>query len=62
MEDIVKGVRLVFYLNTKLWVFKARKSDVCGRPLFANSFTIVIDYDYDYDHDKATKPVICLTY
>ena len=35
-----ESFKLVSYLSTKLWSFKIRKLDVCGRPLFANSVTI----------------------
>ena len=31
--------KLVSFLKAKLWSFKVRKLDVCGRPLFANSVT-----------------------
>ena len=34
-----KIVRLVSFLNTKVWSFKFIELDVCGRPLFANPVT-----------------------
>ena len=51
-----ENVRLICYLNTKIWSSKLIELDVCGRPLFANPVTIIL-YSSETQHYKLKSRV-----